>query len=356
MLHTQAAFADRILAWFDQHGRKDLPWQQHKTPYSVWVSEIMLQQTQVSTVIPFYQRFMARFPDVLSLANAPQDEVLHHWTGLGYYARARNLQKAAQQIRDNHKGQFPTDLHQVMALPGIGRSTAGAILSLACGQSHAILDGNVKRVLGRFAAIEGWPGEKKVETQMWQLAERLTPLSRTGDYTQAMMDMGATLCTRTKPKCHACPISDDCQAKELGRQSEFPGKKVRKAIPTRHTIMLLPKWQNQVLVYKRPPAGLWGGLWGFFEVSQESQIAGRAIELGLQDFTLTELAGFRHTFSHFHLDIRPVLLELHSAPQASSVQEQELLWYQLDHPANIGLAAPTKTLFSTLRQIDTSAA
>lgn len=350
MSSTPIQFADKILAWFDVHGRKDLPWQQSKTPYSVWVSEIMLQQTQVTTVLPFYQRFMARFPDVQSLADAPQDEVLHHWTGLGYYARARNLQKAAQQVRDQHQGQFPTSLDAMMALPGIGRSTAAAILSLACGQSHAILDGNVKRVLGRYAAISGWPGEKKVENQLWELAEQLTPASRTGDYTQAMMDMGATLCTRSKPKCGECPVAADCAAKALGRPTDFPGKKAKKAIPVRNTIMLLPKWQEQVLIYKRPPAGLWGGLWGFFEVEQDSDIAEKARELGLTDFRLTEIPGFRHTFSHFHLDIRPMLLELANAPQAQEVQEQPLLWYNLDNPANVGLAAPTKALFSTLQQ------
>ncbi|GAB3027506.1 A/G-specific adenine glycosylase [Bowmanella dokdonensis] len=344
------SFADRILAWFMRHGRKDLPWQQNKTPYSVWVSEIMLQQTQVSTVIPFYQKFMQRFPDVVSLADAPEDDVLHHWTGLGYYARARNLQKAARQIRDQHQGQFPLDKEAVMTLPGIGRSTAGAILSLACHQPHAILDGNVKRVLARHGAIAGWPGEKKVETRLWQLAEALTPATNTADYNQAMMDMGATLCTRSKPNCLHCPVHQDCRAFALDSQTEFPGKKAKKALPERHTIMLLPKWQNQVLIYKRPPTGLWGGLWGFYQADSEPQVEEQIRALGLGQHRRQELSGFRHTFSHFHLHIRPLVLELANAPKVDAVHEDQQLWYQLDQPANVGLAAPTQTLFSTLRK------
>ena len=317
-------FSDNILAWFDQHGRKNLPWQQSKTPYTVWVSEIMLQQTQVKTVIPYYQRFMQSFPDVVALANAQQDEVLHHWTGLGYYARARNLHKAAQHIRDQHQGQFPENLEDVMALPGIGRSTAGAILSLACGQHHSILDGNVKRVLARYYAIDGWSGVKAIENQLWQLADKLTPSKRTGDYTQAMMDMGATLCTRSKPKCDSCPVQANCLAYAQGRQTELPGKKPKKTLPVRTTIMLLPMWQSQVLIYKRPPAGLWGGLWGFYQVDAVEQIDTIAQRLGLENFQVQDLAGFRHTFSHFHLDIQPKLLQL-PAPPALQVNEGQQL-------------------------------
>ncbi|MDH5216496.1 MAG: A/G-specific adenine glycosylase, partial [Gammaproteobacteria bacterium] len=199
-------FSTAILDWFDQHGRKTLPWQQDKSAYRVWISEIMLQQTQVATVIPYYERFMLKFPDVVALADAPQDEVLHLWSGLGYYARARNLHKAAQQVRDEHAGEFPQDFDAVMALPGIGRSTAGAILSLANGQYHSILDGNVKRVLCRFYAVEGWPGQSAVHDRLWSLAEKTTPERRVADYNQAMMDMGATICTRSRPKCDICPI------------------------------------------------------------------------------------------------------------------------------------------------------
>ena len=211
-------FADRLLGWFDVHGRKDLPWQQDPTPYRVWVSEIMLQQTQVRTVIPYYQRFMQAFPDLRALAAAPLDQVLHHWSGLGYYARARNLHRAAQRIRDDHAGRFPEDIEVVMGLPGIGRSTAGAILSLACGQRHAILDGNVKRVLARFHAVEGWPGKTAVLEQLWALAEAATPQRDVAAYNQAMMDLGATLCRRGTPECVRCPLRTDCRACRQGRQ------------------------------------------------------------------------------------------------------------------------------------------
>ena len=218
-------FSNRIVDWYDIYGRKTLPWQLNKTPYKVWVSEIMLQQTQVTTVIPYFEKFMASFPDVIALANAQQDEVLHHWTGLGYYARARNLHKAAQAIRDKHQGQFPTNFIDVIALPGIGRSTAGAILSLSLGQQFAILDGNVKRVLARHGAIAGWPGKKNVENQLWDLAEQLSPKQDIQKYNQAMMDIGAAICTRSKPKCEDCPVNVDCKAQMQGQQTEFPGKK-----------------------------------------------------------------------------------------------------------------------------------
>nr|WP_233267348.1 A/G-specific adenine glycosylase [Paraglaciecola sp. L3A3] len=340
-------FSLNVLNWFDIYGRKNLPWQSNKTPYSVWVSEIMLQQTQVKTVIPYYQRFMQTFPSVLDLANAPQDEVLHHWTGLGYYARARNLQKAAQVIRDQYQGQFPEQIEQLIALPGIGRSTAGAILSLACNQHHSILDGNVKRVLARYFAIEGWPGNKKVETELWQYADQLTPASRTGDYTQAMMDMGATLCSRSKPDCDHCPLAQTCLAFVQGRQAELPHKKPKKDIPVKATIMLIPMWQQQVFIYKRPPSGLWGGLWGFHEVDEQQQIISQAEKLGFDDVQQTELADFRHTFSHFHLDITPVVLHLKQAPQ-TQVMEDTQMWFDLLAPQNVGLAAPTKKLFSTI--------
>ncbi|AWL10814.1 A/G-specific adenine glycosylase [Saliniradius amylolyticus] len=347
-MNANLSFANRILSWFDDHGRKTLPWQQSKTPYSVWISEIMLQQTQVTTVIPYYQAFMARFPTVQALAEAPQDDVLHHWTGLGYYARARNLHKAAKVIVAEFDGQFPKTLEEVQSLPGIGRSTAGAILSLACGQHHAILDGNVKRVLARHQAVEGWPGKKAVENRLWQLAEQRTPTERVADYNQAMMDLGASLCSRTRPGCEDCPVNQDCIAYAEGRQAEFPGKKPKTAKPVKQTIMLLPVWQQQVLLYKRPPSGIWGGLWGFYEATSDNDMKEQAHLLGLKDYQTETLAGFRHTFSHFHLDITPVLLKLNQPPQLA-VREEGQCWYDLNAPENLGLAAPTKTLFSTLK-------
>ncbi|TRY33878.1 A/G-specific adenine glycosylase [Aliiglaciecola sp. M165] len=347
MQHTEQPFSEKLLAWFHQHGRKDLPWQQDKTPYRVWVSEIMLQQTQVKTVIPYYQKFMTSFPTIEALAKANTDDVLHHWTGLGYYARARNLHKAAQKIMDDNNGNFPTDLQSVMALPGIGRSTAGAILSIACGQSISILDGNVKRVLSRFFAVSGWPGNRAVEQQLWEYADALTPKKDTGIYTQAMMDLGATLCTRSKPSCDDCPVQNQCLAFAQGTQSEFPGKKPKKVIPTKSTVMILPMWQQQVLIYKRPSSGIWGGLFGFFEAQQLSDVQAISQRLQLGAYNEQKLEPFRHTFSHFHLDIQPILLEL-KKPPTGQVSENETLWYDLRSPPNVGLAAPTTKLFSTL--------
>lgn len=342
-----SSFSQRVLDWFHQHGRKDLPWQLDTTPYRVWVSEIMLQQTQVKTVIPYYQRFMQRFANVSELANAATDEVLHLWTGLGYYARGRNLHKAAQQIRDEHNGEFPKTLEEVMALPGIGRSTAGAILSIADRQPISILDGNVKRVLSRYFAVEGWPGNKAVENKLWEYADSLTPQQDTHHYTQAMMDMGATLCVRSQPKCDVCPLQSTCLAYAQGRQKEFPYKKPKKAILVKEVVMLLPMWQSQLLLYKRPPSGIWGGLYGFYEVEQAVDVDKQATVLGLVDYQTEALDEFCHTFSHFQLRIKPIILHLKEAPQ-SSVQEATQLWYDIHNPANVGLAAPTKKLFSKI--------
>lgn len=343
----QKSFSNRILDWFDKHGRKDLPWQINKTPYSVWVSEIMLQQTQVTTVIPYYQKFMQRFPTVTSLAKAPVDDVLHHWTGLGYYARARNLHKAAQLIHSEYSSEFPKDIEQVIALPGIGRSTAGAILSLALGQSHAILDGNVKRVLSRYYAIDGWPGNAKVEQRLWEKAIVSTPANRVADYNQAMMDMGATLCTRSKPDCDLCPVTENCQARILGRQSDLPGKKPKKAIPVKTTIMLLPVWESEVLMYQRPPAGIWGGLWSFIELDELNTQEQAFETLGIQDCELKDLDKFRHTFSHFHLDIQPRLLQLKNKPNGH-VRENDQRWINFVSVPNIGLSTPATKLLNLL--------
>lgn len=340
-------FSQRLLTWFEHSGRKDLPWQLDKSPYRVWVSEIMLQQTQVKTVIPFYQRFMQRFPSVISLANADIDDVLHLWTGLGYYARARNLHKAAQQVRDLHDGKFPDRLEQMVALPGIGRSTAGAVLSIACGKSVSILDGNVKRVLTRYLAIEGWPGGKPIENQLWQYADEFTPSEHADLYTQAIMDLGATVCTRSKPKCDKCPMQTTCLAYAQGAQSLLPTRKPKKAIPTKSTIMLLPMWQQQVQVYKRPSTGIWGGLYGFHEINHIDELDSKLIELGFSSYQPEEMPLFRHTFSHFHLDIYPVLIHLAAMP-VDAVLERDILWYDLKSPQNVGLAAPTTKLFSTL--------
>jgi A/G-specific adenine glycosylase len=349
---NQYVFSERLLAWFDDHGRKDLPWQKNKTPYRVWVSEIMLQQTQVATVIGYYERFMQKFPDVIALADAPQDEVLHLWTGLGYYARARNLHKAAQQVRDDFAGKFPTSMEEVISLPGIGRSTAAAILSIAENQAQVILDGNVKRVLGRYFAVEGWPGNKKVEDGMWALAQSLAPQTRFADYTQAIMDLGATMCTRSKPKCETCPVMHECLAYAQGRQSEFPHKKPKKQIPTKQTIMLVPFYQGSVLLKKRPPSGIWGGLFGMQESTENEQESTILSLTGDAEYELHHLNEFTHTFSHFHLAITPILIELNAMPShlKNQVNEAEQLWYAIQSPSEVGLAAPTIKILKQIEQ------
>lgn len=358
-------FATQVVSWYHHQGRKHLPWQQNKTPYSVWVSEIMLQQTQVKTVIPYYERFMASFPSITALANADEDKVLHHWTGLGYYARARNLHKAAKFIVSDHQGVFPTEIEKVMALSGIGRSTAGAILSLALNQHHPILDGNVKRVLARNYLVAGYNGLTKFDKALWQLSETLTPAIDTGFYTQAMMDLGATVCTRSKPNCEICPLKTSCLAFATAQQAEFPQKKPKKKIPEKNTIMVIPKvstpTSNKVLMEKRPPTGIWGGLWCFYEVSEKSEITTLLQSLGLKPITKQnsqqELTTFRHTFSHFHLDISPIVIDcaLLEANDLIEINNQEISeprkqkWYDLHSEASVGLAASTKKLIGLLQ-------
>ncbi len=348
----QDTFSSRLLTWFDKHGRKDLPWQHNPSPYRVWVSEIMLQQTQVATVIPYFERFMQRFPDVLALADAGQDEVLHLWTGLGYYARGRNLHKAAQKIRDEYAGEFPTDLPQVMALPGIGPSTAGAILSLSQGQQQTILDGNVKRVLARYHAIEGWPGTATIEKQMWQLAEQHTPSNNNAAYTQAIMDLGATICRRSKPLCTLCPQKNSCEALAQNRQGQLPTSRPKKKIPIKTTTMLmLDNGEGKLLLKQRPPTGIWGGLWSFPELVQSAPS-----DSDIQQWCQNEL-GYniqisqrwpivRHTFSHFHLDIEPVWLL--NKQQQNRIADNNATWFCSAAPTSIGLAAPVKQLLERI--------
>lgn len=346
------SFSDRLLSWFDQHGRKDLPWQQDINPYRVWVSEIMLQQTQVTTVIPYYRRFMARFPNVEALGAASTDEVLALWTGLGYYARARNLHKAAHVIAAEYRGRFPATLDDIQALPGVGRSTAGAIFSIACGGRAPILDGNVKRVLTRHAALPGWPGLKEVENSLWDLAEELTPHQRVADYTQAIMDLGATLCTRSKPSCEHCPVSADCQANAQSTQAEFPGKKPKKAIPERNTTMLLlENPDGEILLEQRPSQGIWGGLWSLPEITTNESLTDYLNEKWPGTHNIQQWAPLRHTFSHFHLDIHPVHVRLTAAPNAVMEGSQQL-WYNGHPQQKIGLAAPVKKLLGIALQPD----
>jgi A/G-specific adenine glycosylase len=340
---SPAQFSTSVLDWYEQHGRKNLPWQQGISPYRVWVSEIMLQQTQVSTVLGYFDRFMAALPTVNHLAAAPEDEVLHLWTGLGYYARARNLQKTAQIVMAKHAGEFPRDVDQLTELPGIGRSTAGAIASLSMGLRAPILDGNVKRVLARYVAQEGYPGEPKVAKQLWAVAESFTPQADVNKYTQAMMDLGATLCTRSKPSCLLCPLKSGCQAHLLGLEIRYPIAKPRKTLPQKRTLMLIFANRNgEVLLYRRPSSGLWGGLWSLPELDEATAITTLASRHSLQLGTQSELSGLSHTFSHFQLAIEPWLVQVDAAPGA--VAEADWLWYNLATPPRLGLAAPVKKL------------
>lgn len=343
-------FSDQLLNWYDQHGRKDLPWQQSPTAYHVWLSEIMLQQTQVSTVIAYYQRFIDRFPDVTALAKANSDDVLALWTGLGYYARARNLHKSAKTIVDIHNGKLPVSLEQLIALPGIGRSTAGAIMALAHHQRYAILDGNVKRVLARYFAVEGWSGNKAVETTLWQCADSLLPDKRIANYIQAQMDLGATLCTRTKPRCSDCPLKQNCLGFIQGNPEAYPFAKPKKIIPIRKTNWIIA--QNpagEVLLEQRQASGIWGGLWTFpeFEMTENIEVSCQN-KLNISIKSISTEKQIRHIFSHFKLDIQPhfVLCE----PSSNQIAEnKKLTWYRINQALELGLPAPVKSLLISLQ-------
>ena len=349
MTIPSVTFSQRLLRWYTQHGRHDLPWQKRRTPYRVWVSEIMLQQTRVSTVIPYYRAFMLRFPTVRALADADRDEVLHLWTGLGYYARARNLHRAARNIREDHGGRIPLKIDELMALPGIGRSTAGAILAISRNLRHPILDGNVRRVLARHRGIQGWPGTTGVSRQLWEIADAYTPDSQLADYTQAIMDLGAVICVRSKPQCMVCPVADDCTARRLGRQHDYPGKKPRKPLPVKKTVFAILENNNgEIMLQQRPPAGIWGGLWSFPECTPEENIENwLATRLGYTAELTQELTPLRHSFSHYHLDILPVHIYI-NADKPGVSEHGGHIWYSPSSKPEIGLAAPVKSLLEQL--------
>jgi A/G-specific adenine glycosylase len=342
-----SGFAPRMLEWWQAHGRKDLPWQLDPTPYRVWVSEIMLQQTQVATAIGYYLAFMQRFTDVRALAAAEQEQVLEAWSGLGYYARARNLHHCAQQIVDEHGGEFPQSLAALIALRGIGRSTAGAILSLSYAQVQPILDGNVKRVLCRHAGIEGWPSKSSVQRALWALAEQRLPDSQGAAYTQAMMDLGATVCTARRPSCEHCPVASDCVARNEQRISTLPTAKPRRAIPQRTTIFIIARGQDgAVLLERRPPTGIWGGLWCFPECTDIAQTEAQLQRLGLRARGAGQaLAPMRHTFSHFHLTITPLVLEVRQTRNAIA-DDARLRWFYPQQADTAALATPVARLLA----------
>ncbi len=344
-------FSRSLLAWFDQHGRKDLPWQKNINAYRVWVSEIMLQQTQVATVIPYFEKFIKRFPDVRALASAPIDDVLHLWTGLGYYARARNLHKCAQVIVTEYDDEFPADVDALCELSGIGRSTAGAICSIAFKQSTAILDGNVKRVLARYHRVSGWPGKGDVQKELWLYAERYTPKKRCNDYTQAIMDLGATLCTRSRPNCAACPLKSSCEAFAEGKPTEYPGKKPKKTLPVKATqFLMIRNPVGDILLQQRPSTGIWGGLWSFPELATDECPETHCEQHFAPAHTIERWDTHRHTFSHFHLDISPVILQLGKGYER--VGEEGKQWINLRQPGALGLAAPVKKLLLALSEQD----
>ena len=334
-------FAERLIRWQQHAGRHDLPWQKTRDPYRIWLSEIMLQQTQVSTVIPYYQRFLARFPSVQTLAEASTDEVIAHWAGLGYYARARNLHRCAQAIVAVHAGAFPESAAQLAELPGIGRSTAAAIAAFAFGQRAAILDGNVKRVLCRHQAISGQPGSVVVDRQLWSLAESLLPDREIEAYTQGLMDLGATLCTRRQPACTRCPLAEDCQARQQDRQHEFPSAKPRRKIAERHAEFAIIRAGDCLLLERRPGEGIWGGLL----VPPEGEAGVILASLGLSAQATRPLSELSHAFTHFRLRIQPVLCEI---GPSNAVMENRYCWVPLTNAADAGVPTPFRKLFKQL--------
>lgn len=334
-------FAQRLIHWQRKHGRHDLPWQ-GADAYRVWLSEIMLQQTQVATVIPYFQRFIAAFPDIPALAAATEEQVLAHWSGLGYYARGRNLHAAARIIVDEYRGEFPRAFEQIIELPGIGRSTAAAICALAWHERRAILDGNVKRVLARHCGIAGSPGEKAVEALLWEQAEARLPQRDIAVYIQAQMDLGAKLCTRSKPRCDMCPVHDDCVAFQSGRVSELPTPRPRKTMPERHTTFLLLMHNNDILLEKRPGNGIWGGLWCPPEFDDENAGRGWCLRNGMDARDGNRLETFSHTFTHFKLHISPLKIQLASKPLSAA--QPGSVWLNVETALQGAIPKPVKVL------------
>ena len=338
-----AGFATKVVRWQKQHGRHDLPWQNSRDAYRIWLSEIMLQQTQVSTVIPYFERFVARFPDVESLAQATEDQVLTLWSGLGYYSRARNLHRAAQHIMADHGGAVPRDFAALVELPGIGRSTAAAIAVFAFGARHAILDGNVKRLFARRFGIAGFPGDAKVMDALWQETERQLPARELEAYTQGLMDLGATLCVRSKPRCTECPLAADCVARTTNAIAKFPAPRPRKLLPQRHTQMLVLLHAKQVLLEKRAPSGIWGGLWSLPEAAAGTDI----VELCAQRYGATvsqqrAMTALAHGFTHFKLDIVPQRLTVSRiAPHVAAPGSN---WLSLEDALGAAIPAPVKRI------------
>ncbi len=330
-------WSGRVLRWFARHGRHDLPWQHPRSPYRVWVSEVMLQQTSVATVRPYFERFMSRLPDLAALAAAPEDELMALWSGLGYYARARNLHRAAKRIVHDLDGQMPGDMAALQALPGIGRSTAAAILAQAFDQPAAILDGNVRRLLARHAGVEGWSGQAAVQKALWQIAEQRLPDVQAANYAQALMDLGATICTRRRPMCERCPVNRDCQAYGSDRVDQIPAPRPRRARPRRaHWYLILRNAEAQILLEKRPAHGIWGGLWSLPEAKQTiEEFAPWAEQIRpLGD-------GLQHEFSHFSLTLQPVTGRVR---EHFIADDGALSWHTVNAAVQLGLPQPIRRL------------
>ena len=339
-----ASFSSRLLDWWDHHGRRDLPWQHPRTPYRVWVSEIMLQQTQVATVIPYFERWMADFPDLATLAAASLDDVLSHWSGLGYYARARNLHRAAEHCVQNHAGRLPAGAEELAALPGIGQSTANAIVSQSTDRPAAVLDGNVRRLLARHAAVEGWTGKSSVQRRLWQEAEARLPERRGADYTQAVMDLGAMICTRTRPKCDACPVRVDCRALAQGRVAQLPSMKPATKVSDRTVHMLILRDEaGRVLLEKRAPAGIWGGLWCLPEGDSAAAVGA---SLGVSLEVSAALPAIEHRLSHLRMRIIPALATAADARQVNCSSRRG--WYDREQQLALGLPKPVTDLLAQL--------
>jgi A/G-specific adenine glycosylase len=337
-----STFASRLVAWQRRHGRRDLPWQGTREPYRIWLSEVMLQQTQVATVIPYYERFLRRFPTVEALAQASEDEVLRLWSGLGYYARGRNLHAAAKRIAEQG---FPTSSSEIEKLPGVGRSTAAAIAAFAFGERAAILDGNVKRVLARYFGIEGWPGDKAVQDVLWARSQALLPRDGVGIYTQGLMDLGATVCTSRAPRCEACPVNADCKARRLGRTGEIPAPRPRKPLPERSVTWLLLVDRSEILLEKRAAPGLWGGLWSFPEAPGKDLAGHCRRSFGCEVRSKHALEVLQHGFTHFRLRIQPLLCRVQRIPQAEAPGR---LWTALGEATRAAVPAPVRTLLVRL--------
>ena len=347
------AFAGRVIAWQRCHGRHDLPWQRTRDPYRIWVSEIMLQQTQVAAVMRYYERFMDRFPDVRALAAADLDDVLQLWAGLGYYSRARNLHACARAVVDRHAGEFPREPVALAALPGIGRSTAAAIAAFAFGARAAILDGNVKRVLARVFGVEGYPGERAVEQRLWAMADSLLPADGIEPYTQGLMDLGATVCVRARPHCARCPLAPDCIARRTHRTAELPAARPRRVVPQRRTAMLVLRDVDRVLVERRPASGIWGGLWSLPQMPADATPERIAAEVtaryGMQMHVAEPLGAFEHAFTHFRLQVLPWVVDVGGAQGASPGEPASgIRWLDAGEVAQAGLPQPVKRLLLAL--------